>query len=50
MKILVTGSTGFLGTTLCQHLDSLGFEVTKSNSSICDLTKTDEAKDLCASM
>ena len=37
MKILVTGSTGFLGKALCENLNNLGFDLTKSNSSSCDL-------------
>ena len=44
MKVLVTGSNGFLGTTLCSHLEALGFEVTKSNSSICDLKVSSSLK------
>ncbi len=37
MKVLVTGSSGFLGKSLCRHLDALGFEISRSNSTICDL-------------
>ena len=39
MKVLVTGASGFLGTTLCKRLESEGFDVIRSNSTICDLTK-----------
>ena len=37
MKVLVTGSSGFLGKSLCKHLDALGYDLTRSNSNICDL-------------
>ena len=37
MKVLVTGSSGFLGKTLCKHLEALGYDLTRSNSNICDL-------------
>ena len=37
MKILVTGSSGFLGKTLCKYLELSGHELTKLNSSNCDL-------------
>ncbi len=37
MKVLVTGSSGFLGKSLCKHLESLGYDLTRSNSNICDL-------------
>ena len=38
MKILVTGSSGFLGTHLCDHLEYSGHTVSKANSKNCDLT------------
>ena len=44
MKILVTGANGFLGTALCKHLELAGYDVTKSNSSICDLTNSNSLK------
>ena len=44
MKILVTGSNGFLGTTLCRHLEAAGYSVTKSNSSLCDLRNPSSLK------
>ena len=44
MKVLVTGSNGFLGVTLSRHLEASGFEVTKSNSSICDLKASSSLK------
>ncbi len=37
MKVLVTGSSGFLGKSLCKHLEALGYDLTRSNSDICDL-------------
>lgn len=39
MKILVTGATGFLGTSLCSELEARGHELTRLNSGTCDLTK-----------
>lgn len=41
MRILITGATGFMGSTLCPYLESLGHEITKVNSKIADLTKAD---------
>lgn len=41
MKILVTGGTGFLGTTLCAQLEAVGHEITRINSKNCDLTRPD---------
>lgn len=41
MKILITGGTGFLGTTLCSQLEIEGHELTRINSKNCDLTKPD---------
>ncbi|MGD2180263.1 NAD-dependent epimerase/dehydratase family protein [Lusitaniella coriacea] len=41
MKILVTGATGFLGTTLCAKLEEQGHELTRLNSKNCDLTQQD---------
>jgi GDP-L-fucose synthase len=38
MKILVTGATGFLGTTLCSQLEARGYELVRLNSKNCDLT------------
>lgn len=38
MNILVTGSTGFLGTALCKALERNGDNITKLNSRNCDLT------------
>ena len=37
MNILVTGSSGFLGKTLCKYLELSGHELTKLNSRNCDL-------------
>lgn len=38
MNILVTGSTGFLGTALCRELEARGDRIEKLNSRNCDLT------------
>ena len=37
MKIIVTGSSGFLGTALCDFLETRGHEMTKLTSHNCDL-------------
>jgi GDP-L-fucose synthase len=37
MKILVTGATGFLGTTLCGRLEQEGHQLVRLNSVNCDL-------------
>ena len=39
MQILVTGATGFLGTTLCNQLESNGHNLVRLNSQNADLTK-----------
>lgn len=41
MKILVTGATGFLGTSLCSQLEREGHEIVRLSSKNCDLTKQD---------
>lgn len=41
MKIIVTGSSGFLGTALCHYLESLGHELTRLTSRNCDLRKAE---------
>jgi GDP-L-fucose synthase len=41
MKIIVTGATGFLGTTLCRRLEAEGHQVTRLGSRNCDLTRAD---------
>ncbi|UXE60110.1 MAG: NAD-dependent epimerase/dehydratase family protein [Woronichinia naegeliana WA131] len=41
MKILVTGGTGFLGTTLCSQLEAQGHELVRINSKNADLRKAD---------
>ena len=41
MNILVTGASGFLGSSLCRRLIEDGHTVTKINSTNCDLTKDD---------
>ena len=39
MRVLVTGATGFLGTSLCAQLAARGDEVVRLGSKNCDLTK-----------
>ncbi|HEV3344476.1 MAG TPA: NAD-dependent epimerase/dehydratase family protein [Pirellulales bacterium] len=39
MRVLVTGATGFLGTSLCDQLAARGHEVVRLGSKNCDLTK-----------
>src|SRR5262245_37372225 len=39
MRILVTGASGFLGTTLCAFLQKQGATRTRLNSRNCDLTR-----------
>src|SRR5438477_11402509 len=41
MTVLVTGSSGFLGTALCRRLNERGDRVIALNSRNCDLTKAD---------
>jgi len=41
MEILMTGATGFLGTRLSSHLETLGHCVTRLGSRNCDLTRPD---------
>jgi len=40
MRIIITGSSGFLGTALCTFLESKGHQLVKLNSKNCDLRKT----------
>ncbi len=44
MKIIVTGSSGFLGAALCSFLEPLGHEITRLNSRNCDLTSASSLK------
>jgi GDP-L-fucose synthase len=44
MEILVTGATGFLGTALSSHLESLGHGVVRLGSRNCDLTQPDSLR------
>jgi len=37
MKIIITGSSGFLGASLCTYLEGLGHKIIKLNSKIADL-------------
>jgi len=39
MRILVTGSSGFLGTALCAHLERRRHQVVRLTSANCDLTQ-----------
>lgn len=41
MRIIITGSSGFLGTALCTFLEGLGHRIQKLNSRNCDLRKPD---------
>jgi GDP-L-fucose synthase len=41
MNIIVTGSSGFLGTALCKFLEAQGHNLTKLTSRNCDLRKAD---------
>jgi GDP-L-fucose synthase len=41
MRVLVTGSSGFLGTALCAYLDGQGCQLTRLTSANCDLRKAD---------
>lgn len=41
MKILVTGATGFLGTSLCSQLERWGHDIVRLSSKNCDLTRQD---------
>lgn len=48
MKIIITGSSGFLGTTLCSYLESQGHVLTKLTSRSCDLRKEDSLSEYSA--
>ena len=41
MKIIVTGSSGFLGTALCAYLDAIGHQLVRLNSRNADLRFAD---------
>lgn len=41
MNILVTGSTGFMGTALCKLLETEGHTLVRLNSRSCDLTRAE---------
>src|SRR5688572_11245955 len=44
MRILVTGASGFLGSRLCQTLESAGHTVYRLSSKNCDLTVSDSLR------
>jgi GDP-L-fucose synthase len=44
MQVLVTGATGFLGTSLCAQLAARGDTVVRLGSKNCDLTKPDSLR------
>jgi GDP-L-fucose synthase len=44
MKIIITGSSGFLGTYLSSYLEGQGHSLIKLTSQNCDLTITDSLK------
>lgn len=44
MKIVVTGSSGFLGSALCRYLEAEGHELIRLNSRNCDLRKAESLK------
>jgi GDP-L-fucose synthase len=46
MEILMTGGTGFLGTRLSAHLESLGHRVTRLGSRDADLTRPESLREL----
>ncbi len=48
MKIIVTGSSGFLGTTLCAYLEKQGCELTRLTSRNCDLCLPESLEDFSA--
>lgn len=41
MKLIVTGSSGFLGTALCAYLEQQGHAITRLTSANCDLRQAD---------
>ena len=41
MKLIVTGSSGFLGTALCAYLEQGGHALTRLTSANCDLRRAD---------
>ncbi len=41
MKLIVTGSSGFLGTALCTYLEQQGHALTRLTSTNCDLRRAD---------
>lgn len=44
MRVLVTGATGFLGTSLCAQLAARGDDVVRLGSKNCDLTRPDSLR------
>lgn len=47
MRVLVTGSTGFLGRHLCRHLERAGCQVVALSSSSCDLRLPGSLEPFC---
>jgi GDP-L-fucose synthase len=41
MKLIVTGSSGFLGTALCTYLEQQGHSLSRLTSAKCDLRQAD---------
>jgi GDP-L-fucose synthase len=41
MRAIVTGSTGFMGKSLCRHLEAKGLSITELSSKNCDLRKAE---------
>ena len=44
-KVLVTGSTGFVGRNLISRLEKLNYKIYVSNTKICSLNNLDNLKE-----